>query len=94
MDDADTDNKYDQVFTFAQGEGQHPLSLYQDKDAEYLCFPSIFCARRPTSKDERSVPIHYSDIVKWELRSFQGASIIGYKRLWASWKDQRLFLQS
>ena len=45
------------------------LSLYQDKDAEYLCFPSIFCCQRPPSKDERSVPVHYSDIVKWELRS-------------------------
>ena len=57
------------MFTFAPGEGQHPLSLYQDKDAEYLCFPTIFCGQRPPSKDERLVPVHYSDIVKWELRS-------------------------
>ena len=54
VDDADIENKYDQVFTFAPGEGQHPLSFYQDKDAEYLCFPSIFCDQRPPSKDERS----------------------------------------
>ena len=33
VDDADIDNKYDKVFTFAPGEGQHPLSLYQDKNA-------------------------------------------------------------
>ena len=69
VDDADIDNKYDKVFTFAPGEGQHPLSLYQDKDAEYLCFPTIFCGQTPPSRDERSVPVHYSDIVKWELRS-------------------------
>ena len=69
VDDADIESKYDQVCTFAPGEGQHLLSLYQDKDAEYLCFPSIFCGQRPPSKDERSVPVHYSDIVKWELRS-------------------------
>ena len=69
VDEADIDNKYDKVFTFAPGEGQHPLSLYQDKDAEYLCFPTIFCGQRPPSKDERLVPVHYSDIVKWELRS-------------------------
>ena len=69
VDDADIANKYDQVFTFAPGERQHPLSSYQDKDAEYLCFPSIFCGQRPPSKDERSVPVHYSEIVKWELRS-------------------------
>ena len=69
VDDANIANKYDQVFTFAPGEGQHPLSLYQDKDAEYLCFPTIFCGQRPPSKDERPVSVHYSDIVKWELRS-------------------------
>ena len=45
VDDADIDNKCAKVFTFAPGEGQHPLSLYQDKDAEYLCFPSIFCGQ-------------------------------------------------
>ena len=69
VDDANIESKYDKVYTFAPGEGQHPLSLYQDKDAEYLCFPSIFCGQKPVSNDERSVPVHYSDIVKWELRS-------------------------
>ena len=64
VDDADIENKCDQVFTFAPGEGQHPLSLYQDQDAEYFCFPPIFCGQRPPSIDERSVPVHYSDIVK------------------------------
>ena len=62
VDDADIENKYDQVFTFARGEGQHLLSLYQDKDAEYLYFPSIFCGQRPPSKDERSVSVHYSEM--------------------------------
>ena len=69
MDDAEIENKYDQVFTFAPDKGQFSLSLYQDKDAEYLSFPSIFCGQRPPSKDERSIPVPYSDIVKWELRS-------------------------
>ena len=69
VDDADIDNKCDKVFTFAPGEGQHPLSLYQDKDAEYLCFPTIFCGQTPPSRDEKLVPVHYSDIVKWELHS-------------------------
>ena len=69
VDDAAVDNKCDKVFTFAPGEGQHPVSLYQDKDAEYLCFPTIFCGQTPPGKDERLVPVHNSDIVKWELRS-------------------------
>ena len=45
------------------------ISLYHDTDAEYLCFPTIFCGQRRPSKEERTVPVHYSDIVKWELRS-------------------------
>ena len=69
VDDANLENKYDQVFTFAPGEGQHPLSLYHDVDAEYLCFPTIFCGQKRPSKEERTIPVHYSDIVKWELRS-------------------------
>ena len=69
VDDENLENKYDKVITFAPGEGQHPLSLYHDADAEYLCFPTIFCSQRRPSKEERTVPVHYSDIVKWELRS-------------------------
>ena len=69
VDDADIENKYDKVFTFAPGKGQHPLSLYQYKDAVYLCFPTIFCGQTPPSRDERLVPGHDSDTVKWELRS-------------------------
>ena len=69
VDDANIENKFDQVLTFAPGEGQHPLSLYQDTDAEYLCFPTIFCGQRRPNKTERTALVHYSDIVKWELRS-------------------------
>ena len=69
VDDGNLENKCDNVITFAPGEGQHPLSLYHDADAEYLCFPTIFCGQRRPSKEERIVPVHYSNIVKWELRS-------------------------
>ena len=69
VDDANLENKCDQVFTFAPGEGQHPLSLYHDVDAEYLCFPTIFCRQKRPSKGERTAPVHYSDILKWKLRS-------------------------
>ena len=68
VDDENLESKYDAI-TFAPGEGQHPLSLYHDIDAEYLCFPTIFCGERHPSKEERTVPVYYSDIVKWELRS-------------------------
>ena len=53
VDDENLENKYDKVITFAPGEGQHPLSLYHDVDAEYLCFPTIFCVRGvPVKKKE------------------------------------------
>ena len=31
--------------TFALGEGQHPISVFHDPDAEYLSFPTIFCGQ-------------------------------------------------
>ena len=64
IDDENPENKYHKVITFAPGEGQHLLSLYHDADAEYLCFPTIFCDERRLCKDDRTVPVHYSDIVK------------------------------
>ena len=70
VNDKNLENKCD-VITFAPGEGQHSLSLYHDADAEYLCFPTIFCGQRRPCKEERTVPVHYSDIVKWELRSVE-----------------------
>ena len=68
LDDANVANKSNEAYTFAPGEGQHPLSLYQDKDAEYLCFPTIFCGQRRPENAERLVSVHYTDVVKWELR--------------------------
>ncbi|XP_033725385.1 uncharacterized protein LOC117315345 [Pecten maximus] len=67
VDEADTDTN--KVYVFAPGENQRPLSLYEDKDAEYLCFPSIFCGQKRKENSERQIPVHYSDIAKWELRS-------------------------
>ena len=52
VDDANLENKYDQVFTFEPGEGQHPLSLYHNVDAEYLCFPTIFWGQKRPSKED------------------------------------------
>lgn len=58
-----------QVYTFAPGEGQHPLSLYQDANSEYLAWPTMFCGQTRPDNSERCRPVHYSDICKYELRS-------------------------
>ena len=57
------------ILTFAPGEGQRPLSLYSDPDSEFIAFPSIYCCQRRAISSGRKVPVHYSDICKWELRS-------------------------
>ncbi|XP_061178430.1 uncharacterized protein LOC133187077 [Saccostrea echinata] len=67
LDDASRD--MNQVYTFAPGEGQRPLSLYQDQTAEYLSFPTIFCGKGRLQDDERQVHVSYADIAKWELRN-------------------------
>ena len=56
------------VVSVAPGEGQKPLSIFKDPDAEYLAFPTLFCGKRRPDNKERHVNVHYSDICKWELR--------------------------
>ena len=76
IDDTSIETHSNNILTFAPGEVQHPLSLYQDTDAEYLCFSTIFCGKRRPENKERLTPVNpvknssfYSDIAKWELRS-------------------------
>ena len=69
------------VLSIAPGEGQTPLGLYQDMDSEYLSFPSIFCGQRRPSNRERKVPVFYSDICKWELRSFDRRAALSIPNL-------------
>ena len=59
--------------TFAPGEGNHPVSFFQDKDCEELSFPTVYCGERfnPTNKDTKKL-ISYADRCKWELRAFDG----------------------
>ena len=59
----------DYSITIAPGEGERPMSLYKDKNAEYLSFPSIFCGETRPDQSDRHVNVPYSDICKWELRS-------------------------
>ena len=57
VDYSDLQNRTE-TFTFAPGEGQRPLSIYQDVDSEYLCFPTIFCGQRRLQNAERPVPVN------------------------------------
>ena len=57
-----------EILSVAPGEGQKPLSIFKDPNAEYLAFPTIFCGQKRAANSERHVPVYYSDICKWELR--------------------------
>ena len=59
----------DNIMSFAPAEGNRPLGLFIDKDSEFLSFPSIYCGKRRADNNDRLVPVHYSTICKWELRS-------------------------
>ena len=56
----------DNIHTFAPAEHNRPVSIFLDLHSEELAFPNIFwgCAR----SQSHPVNIHYSDIVKSELR--------------------------
>ena len=59
----------DNVISFAPREGNKPLGIFIDRDSEFLAFPSIYCGQWRADNNSRSVPVHYSTICKWELRS-------------------------
>jgi hypothetical protein len=65
----DTAQDSELVFNFAPGEGNKPLGLFTHKDSEYLSFPTIFCGERRVENKDRLVPVHYSTVCKWEMRS-------------------------
>ncbi len=61
------------ALVIAPGEGQRPIALFNDPDAEYLAFPSIYCGnRRPidsSSVRKTKKKPSIADIYKWELRA-------------------------
>ena len=69
LQEPDMTENVEKIITFASGEGNKPLGIFMDKDSEFLSFPTAYCGKtRPDNKD-RTTPVHYSTICKWELRS-------------------------
>ena len=62
------DVDFNKSVSYAPGEGNIPLSIFIDKDAEYLSFPTIYCGQTIPDNENREVPVHYSTLCKWELR--------------------------
>lgn len=57
------------TMSFSPSEGQTTLGLYQNKYAEILSFPTIYCGQLSPENNDHDTPVHYSFICKWELRS-------------------------
>lgn len=58
-----------EVFSFAPAEGNTPLNIFFDKNAEEMSFPTIFCGKNRADNTEREVNVSYGDICKSELRN-------------------------
>ena len=61
--------EFNQVLSVAPGKNFSPLSIFKDKNAEFLAFPTIYCGEARQDNNSRIVPLHYSPICKWELRN-------------------------
>lgn len=67
--------EYNQILSLAPGENQTPLGLFQDVYSEYLAVPTIYCGHARPDNSLRSIPVHYSNICKWELRNVDMAAM-------------------
>lgn len=60
----------DKVICLAPGEGNRPLGIFVDTGSEYLSSLTVFlCGKQRASFDAREVPVTYSTICKWDLRT-------------------------
>ena len=52
-------------------EKETNLKVYFWTDSDLLSFPTIYRGKAQADSQDRSTPVHYSTIRKWELRSQQ-----------------------
>ena len=69
LQEPDMTESVEKIISFAPGEGNRPLGILMDKESEFLSFPTIYCGQTRADNKERTIPVHYSTVCKWELRS-------------------------
>ena len=69
LQEPDMTESVEKIISFAPGEGNRPLGIFMDKESEFLSFPTIYCGQTRAENKERTIPVHYSTVCKWELRS-------------------------
>ena len=63
-----SDNEKQEIYNFAPGEGNKPLSVFRDQFSEEMAYPGIFLGQKRPDEKERLRNVHYSEICKSELR--------------------------
>ena len=63
-----SDNEKQEIYNFAPGEGNKPLSVFRDQFSEEMAYPEIFLGQKRPDDQERLRNVHYSQICKSELR--------------------------
>ena len=69
LQEPDMTESVEKIISFAPGEGNRPLGIFMDEESEFLSFPTIYCGQTRADNKERTIPVHYSTVCKWELRS-------------------------
>ena len=63
-----SDNEKQEIYNFAPGAGNKPLSVFRDQFSEEMAYPGIFLGQKRPDDKERLRNVHYSEICKSELR--------------------------
>ena len=62
------DSERQEIYNFAPGEGNRPLSIFRDQYSEEMAYPGIFLGQRRPDDQNRLKSVYYSEICKSELR--------------------------
>ena len=68
MSDIVSNNEKQEIYHFAPGEDNKPLSVFRDQFSEEMAYPGIFQGQRRPDDKERLRNVHCSEIYKSELR--------------------------
>lgn len=82
--------EFHDVLSVALVENNSPFGIFQDKNAEYLSFPTIYCGQGKPENTEKVIPLHYSTICKWELRNVDRRSATCIPNLFFKMKNKKL----
>ena len=66
MSDFVSDNEKQEIYNFAPGEGNKPLSVFRDQFSEEMAYPGIFLGQKRPDDKERLRNVHFSEICKSE----------------------------